>query len=249
MSRQSSDSAPRIPARPASSISNAASVTPKSGAVGSSPAQPPPPPTATANVIALPAKHRGSESGGKQPPPQQQQQLQPPPPPPPVLYEKEAAAIPVKQNGVGVSTAGVGYTQQSTMELAPLWDAVGLEVNGVHNYDPRSIELERVELEALHDEFLAHRKLFGFQADNVRNQMEHLCFLIQNARDRYGPAAYQYLHNRSVNPPPVLSHTNWFFSCLLICIASVCIFNSVSFPIIENGVPTSMHSVGVFKSV
>jgi len=46
------------------------------------------------------------------------------------------------------------------------------------------------------DEFLAHRKLFGFQADNVRNQMEHLCFLVSNARDRYGNDAYAYLHNR-----------------------------------------------------
>jgi len=117
-----------------------------------------------------------------------------------------AAAVPSALNGhgngyglplgVGVSSSSVGYTQYSQAELSSLWEAVGLEVNGVHNYDPRCLELERIELEALHDEFLAHRKLFGFQADNVRNQMEHICFLIQNARDRYGAAAYQYLHNR-----------------------------------------------------
>ena len=86
----------------------------------------------------------------------------------------------------------------SNLQLnSALWEEVGLEWNdGVHNYDPACLELSRTELLALSDEFLAHRKLFGFQADNVRNQMEHLCFLIQNARDRYGANAYQYLHNR-----------------------------------------------------
>jgi len=132
-----------------------------------------------------------------------------------------AAAVPSALNGhgngyglplgVGVSSSGVGYTQYSQAELSSLWEAVGLEVNGVHNYDPRCLELERIELEALHDEFLAHRKLFGFQADNVRNQMEHICFLIQNARDRYGAAAYQYLHNRSVE----LKGT-WLVTCRVI---------------------------------
>lgn len=111
----------------------------------------------------------------------------PPPPPPRPLVVNSPLPLPVK-----------GAPVASDADQAALWAEVGLEVNGVHNYDPRCIELSRSELEALHDEFLAHRKLFGFQADNVRNQMEHLCFLIQNARDRYGASAYQYLHNRSV---------------------------------------------------
>lgn len=111
-----------------------------------------------------------------------------PPPPPRPLVVGSPLPVPVK-----------GAPITSDADQAALWAEVGLEVNGVHNYDPRCIELSRSELEALHDEFLAHRKLFGFQGDNVRNQMEHLCFLIQNARDRYGASAYQYLHNRSVH--------------------------------------------------
>ena len=65
------------------------------------------------------------------------------------------------------------------------------------NYDASAIlELSKEEQQSLSDEFLAHQRLFGFQSANVRNQYEHLCFLIQNARDRYGEQAYAYLHAR-----------------------------------------------------
>jgi hypothetical protein len=109
-----------------------------------------------------------------------------------------------------------------------LWVEVGLEHEGVYNYDPGSVDLDRAELQALHDEFLAHRKLFGFQQDNVRNQMEHACFLIQNARDRYGPTAYQYLHNRSARTLAIASATRRpsttscsLITCLRVVVAAV----------------------------
>ena len=65
------------------------------------------------------------------------------------------------------------------------------------NYDASAVlELSVDEQQQLSDEFLAHQRLFGFQSANVRNQYEHLSFLISNARDRYGEAAYGYLHAR-----------------------------------------------------
>jgi hypothetical protein len=155
--------------------------------------------------------------------------------------------------GVGVSTSGVGYTQHSQAELSPLWQSVGLEtLSGVHNYDPRCLELERVELEALHDEFLAHRKLFGFQADNVRNQMEHLCFLIQNARDRYGPAAYQYLHNRYEHTQDSGEFGTARGACIQLIVSLVavvvCVCSASSRTTVV-GASTSTPSAGVSRSV
>jgi hypothetical protein len=113
------------------------------------------------------------------------------------LSTSQPGAEVVVGNGNG-SYAGKGMSESTYESNQALWEEVGLELNGVHNYDPACLELDRTELMALNDEFLAHRKLFGFQQDNVRSQMEHVCFLIQNARDRYGANAYQYLHNRSV---------------------------------------------------
>lgn len=126
----------------------------------------------------------------------------PPPVPPRLDFHPSAGAAEPSQSqpGGAVSDSAVSPIESNSA----LWEEVGLELNGVHNYDPACLELDRAELVALNDEFLAHRKLFGFQQDNVRNQMEHVCFLIQNARDRYGESAYQYLHNRS-GPEP--THT------------------------------------------
>ena len=84
------------------------------------------------------------------------------------------------------------------------------------NYDASALlELSKEEQQSLSDEFLAHQRLFGFQSSNVRNQYEHLCFLIQNARDRYGANAYGYLHARLFsNYRRWVTHTNaqrWCF--------------------------------------
>ena len=84
------------------------------------------------------------------------------------------------------------------------------------NYDASTIlNLPKDEQSQLSDEFLAHQRLFGFQSSNVRNQYEHLSFLIQNARDRYGVNAYSYLHARMFsNYRRWVAHTNaqrWCF--------------------------------------
>ena len=72
-----------------------------------------------------------------------------------------------------------------------------LSLSTTSNYDcVKVLAIPADEQATIADEFVAHQRLFGFQSDNVRNQYEHLCFLIQNARDRYGTVAYEYLHNR-----------------------------------------------------
>ena len=117
-----------------------------------------------------------------------------PPPRPPPRSSQPSLSSPLVQdiqpNPALVSSPPPAQPQH----LEPLPD-LSLPLSA--NYDASAIlELAKEEQQSLSDEFLAHQRLFGFQSSNVRNQYEHLCFLIQNARDRYGEQAYAYLHAR-----------------------------------------------------